>query len=70
VHPVNGDIALDDHHQLMRDHPERRFSHHLPRALVFGQRVVEGDFLASKAGLLAAGARRADIGLCPSPTNL
>jgi hypothetical protein len=35
--------------------------HHLSRALVLGQRVVEGDFFVAEASLLAACACGADV---------
>lgn len=43
VHPVHGDAVLDAHHQFVRNHPQDRFSHHLPCALVLGQSVTRQD---------------------------
>jgi hypothetical protein len=37
------------------------FAHDLPRALVFGERVVERDFFIRKARLLAARPCRPDV---------
>ena len=40
VHPVDADVPLDHRDKFLCDHPQGRFSHHLPRALVLGQGVV------------------------------
>jgi hypothetical protein len=31
MRPVNSDVAPDDHHQFMCNHPKGRFAHYLPR---------------------------------------
>src|SRR5262249_12105411 len=63
VQPVLRDIAFDARHQLRRNDPQRRFTHHLPRALVLSERVVERDFFVRETRLLAAPAGRPDVPL-------
>ena len=45
AHPVDRDVRLDGLHQLMCDDTQGWLTHELSRALVLGQRIVEGDFL-------------------------
>ena len=47
-------LLQDLRHQLRRNDPQRRFIHHLRRALVLSERVVERDFLVRETRLLAA----------------
>ena len=56
-------LLQDFRHQLRRNDPQRRFIHHLPRALVLSERVVERDFLVRETRLLAAPAGRPDVPL-------
>jgi hypothetical protein len=49
MHPIQRHIAFDDGHKLMGYYPQRWFAHHLPRAVIFRKRVVEGDFSVAKA---------------------
>jgi hypothetical protein len=61
MHPVDGDVGLNHLRQLMRDHSEGRFAHHIPCALVLGQSVVERDFLRTETRLLPARPRGPDV---------
>jgi hypothetical protein len=53
VHPVNGNALPEAGDKLVGDHPQGRLAHHLLRALVLGEGVVEGDFLIAEACLLS-----------------
>ena len=54
VHPIHRNAALDARHQFVRDNSQRGFAHDLPRALVFGKRVVKRDFFIRESCLLPA----------------
>jgi hypothetical protein len=53
VHPVHGNAALDTRDELMCDDAKLGLSHHVPRAVVLGERVVESDLLVRETGIFA-----------------
>jgi hypothetical protein len=61
MHPIDRHVALDHGHKLMGYYPQRWLAHDLPRAVVFGQCVLESDFFIAEARFLAASARGPDI---------
>ena len=61
VLPVHGGVALQPVQQLKGDDAKLVVPHHLDRALVLGEGVVERDFLLAEPFLLASPVRGTDV---------
>ena len=61
VLPVHGSVAFQAVQQFMGDDAKVVVAHHLDRAGVLGQGVVEGDFLLAESFLLTALVCGADV---------
>ena len=61
VLPIHGSVALQTIQQLLRNDAKLIVAHDLNRALVLGERVIEGYFLLAEPFLLPALVRRTDV---------